>query len=115
VSQAGVNDLVAAFDDGLGGGAVGALMGTSPEEDGDRYALASPAARLPIGVPQVLVHGTADDVVPLDQSVAYARRADAAGDEAELVDVDGADHFDVIDPGHEAWRQVVTRLEKLLT
>lgn len=114
VSQAGVNDLVAGVEDGLGGGAVVDLMGSTPDEDKGRYALASPAARLPIGVPQVLVHGTADDVVPLDQSEAYARAAVAAGDQAELIVVDGADHFDVIDPGHEAWRRVVTRLEGLL-
>lgn len=112
VSLAGVNDLAAGFRDGLS--AVGTVMGASPDEEGARYALASPAARLPIGVPQVLVHGTADDVIPLDQSVAYARRAVAAGDDAELVKVDGADHFDVIDPGHEAWRRVVTRFEALL-
>ena len=34
--------------------------------------------------------------------------------QAELVAVEGADHFDVIDPGHEAWAAVVGWLSPLL-
>ena len=58
----------------------------------------------------LLVHGAADDIVPVTQSRAYAAR----DPEAELVELDGADHFDVIDVAHPAWATVVDRLRTLL-
>ena len=109
VSLAGVNDLVAGHAEGLGSGAVEALRG----DDRAAYALASPMERLPIGVAQLVVHGSDDDVVPRSQSTTYAAAAAAAGDPVELLEVDGADHFDVIDPVHRAWTQVVDRLPAL--
>ena len=54
ISLAGVVDLVAAARLGLGGGAVPSLMGGEPEECPTRYALGSPAALLPLGLPQFL-------------------------------------------------------------
>ncbi len=69
--------------------AVRAFFGGEPQPEG------SPLAQLPLGAPQVLVHGTRDDVVPFEQS---ARYAEAAGGEAELVPLDGAGHFEPIDP-----------------
>jgi acetyl esterase/lipase len=56
---------------------------------------ASPLRTLPFGVRHVLVHGTEDDVVPFEQS---RRHAEAAGGEAELVALDGAGHFEPVDP-----------------
>ena len=114
VSQAGVADLAQAHADDLGNGAVAALLGGGPDEFPDRYARASPAALVPLGAAQLLVHGAADDVVPPTQSRAYAERARAAGDDVELVEIAGANHFDVVDPAHEAWRIVVQRLPRLL-
>jgi dipeptidyl aminopeptidase/acylaminoacyl peptidase len=90
------------------------LLGGGADEQPDRYAQASPAARLPLGIPQVLVHGGEDAIVPPAQSRDYAEAARAAGDEVELVELPGADHFDVIDPGHEGWAAVVERLPRLL-
>jgi pimeloyl-ACP methyl ester carboxylesterase len=102
VSQAGVCDLERAWQDDLGDGAVEQLLG--PLETGsERLAAASPAALVPIGVPQLLVHGTEDDVVPVSQSRDHAARDPLA----ELVELEGADHFDVIDVGHAAWQAVV--------
>jgi acetyl esterase/lipase len=94
--------------------AIDGFVGGSPAEMPDRYAEASPRALLPLGVPQVLVHGAADDVVPAELSESYAAAARAAGDDAELVLVAGSDHFDVVDPEHDAWQAVVARLERLL-
>ena len=114
VSLAGVADLDAAFRDDLGGGAVAALLGGGPELVPDRYRHADPAALVPLGARQLLVHGGADDIVPPTQSCDYADKARAAGDDVDLVEMAGADHFDVIDPAHEAWRVVVDRLPRLL-
>ena len=73
-------------------------MGVPPEEAGDRYTLASPAERLPIGVDQVVVHGLDDEIVPSSQSTVYAGKAKEAGDDVTVITVEGAGHFDVIDP-----------------
>lgn len=110
VSQAGVLDLVAADRDGLGGGATAALLGGSAAAVPERYALASPVALLPSGVPVTCVHGDADSTVPLGQSRAYVDAARAAGDACELVVVPGADHFAVIDPATPAWARCLTGL-----
>jgi acetyl esterase/lipase len=114
IALAGVADLAAAARDGLGDGAVVEFLGGSPDEVPERYAAASPAALLPLGVPQLLVHGTADAVVPPSQSTGYADAAQSAGDVVEVVEVAGADHFDVIDPGDAGWAAVAERLPRLV-
>ncbi len=113
-SQGGVNDLRSAVAADLGQGAVTALMGAGPDEDPERYALASPAERLPLNLPQVLVHGTKDIVVPRWQSSDYANKAVQTGDDATLLTIEGADHFELIDPAHRAWRALVERLAPFL-
>jgi acetyl esterase/lipase len=110
VSLAGVADLVAGAADGLGGGACEALLGGTPREVPERYAVASPAGLLPLGVPQLLVHGSRDDVVPPTQSSVYAVAAREAGDDVELIELAGADHFDVVEPSQTAWGIVSERL-----
>lgn len=112
VSLAGVCDLAAGADDGLGEGAVAELLGATPAQDPARYRLASPLARLPLGVAQLLVHGDADTRVPVAQSRAYAAAAAAAGDPVELVELAGAGHMDVIDPASPAWAEVTRRLRR---
>jgi len=98
VSQAGVCDLERAWRDDLGDGAVEALLGPLAEGS-ERLAAASPAALTPLGVPQLLLHGSEDDVVLVSQSRDYCARDRLA----ELLELEGADHFDVIDADHEAW------------
>ena len=71
----------------------------------------APRRLLPLGVPQVLVHGTADDVVPFDQSRAHAA---AAGAEASLVALVGAGHFEPIDPQAAEFPRVLTAIGALL-
>lgn len=113
VSQAGVVELARAQRDGLGDGAVVDLMGGDPAQVPERYHVADPAAHLPLGVPVHCVHGTDDDIVPIDQSEAYLADATAAGDRAVLHRVEG-DHFVVIDVTSAAWRTVVDLLPQLL-
>jgi acetyl esterase/lipase len=107
VSQAGTTDLRAADRDDLGDGATSQFMGGHADERPDAYADAAPIERLPLGVPHLLVHGEADDVVPPSQSTAYAEAARAAGDEVDLVLRPGEDHFVHTDPANGAWEDVV--------
>jgi acetyl esterase/lipase len=109
VSQAGVVDLDEAWRLGLSRHATEELLGGTPEEVPERYATASPAARLPLAVRQLLVHGRRDDTVPAEMSRAYAERARQAGDDVELVETDEG-HFDCLDPASEGWAAIVERL-----
>ena len=112
VSLAGVCDLRRGHQLGLGGGAVARLLGGGPRAVPDRYAGASPAELLPLGTPQVLVHGTADRVVPVEISRAYRDLAVEKGDAVELLELAGAGHFALIDPNSSAWPSVKGALAK---
>ena len=114
IGQAPVSDLVEAAALGLGQGAARRLLGGSPEQHPGRYAAASPAALLPIGTSQVLVHGDADTAVPLSMSRHYVERAVAAGDDAALAALPGVGHFELIDPASPAWAVTVGQIERLL-
>jgi acetyl esterase/lipase len=107
VAQAAVTELATVYRE-YDGGAVGWLMGGSPERRPERYALADPIARVPIEVPVLLVHGTEDAVVSVRRSRNYAAAALAADGEVELVELAGADggHRMHVDPGSAAWAVV---------
>lgn len=109
ISQAGVLDLRAAYDAGLGGGAVERFLGHPPTAADDG---ADPIRQVPLDVPVWCVHATGDDIVPISQSQAYVAAATRAGGRAELVEVEG-DHFTVIDPASEPWRRTLTVLSDL--
>jgi hypothetical protein len=49
-----------------------------------------------------LVHGTADDRVPVSMSQTYKAE--------RLIEIPGAGHFDLIDPGSPAWPRVQAAL-----
>lgn len=71
-----------------------------------RLRSASPAARLPLGAPQVVVAGAKDSIVPVATLRGYVSRAKAAGDAASLVEVPEAGHFELVTPGSTAWEAV---------
>jgi len=101
VGQAAVAALIPAAREQLGGGAVAELCGGSPTSRPERYAVADPVELAPASGPAVLIHGRADDVVPLSQSTAYERAARATGAPIELHVVPGG-HFEHLDPGSVA-------------
>jgi acetyl esterase/lipase len=107
VSQAGVVDLRLAYELRLSGGVVGELLGGGPERHRTRYALASPAELVPLGVPVLLTHGGRDEIVPPAVSEAFAAAARSAGDEVELVLLEDEDHFGHLDPANPLWAAVV--------
>jgi acetyl esterase/lipase len=90
---------------------VAAFLGGAPDAVPAAYAQASPARLVPLGVPQLLVHGEDDGVVPAAMSRAYTERARAAGDRVTLVQRSGDGHNVHLDPGSVAWAAVVQWLE----
>ncbi|MGH3204142.1 MAG: alpha/beta hydrolase [Streptosporangiaceae bacterium] len=102
VSLAGCSSLGLCAEWNLGAGAVRLLMGGGPDDVSQRYAVADPAALPAPAIPVTLVHGADDDTVPLRMSQVFS-----AG---RLVEIPGADHFDLIDPQSPAWPRVVSVL-----
>lgn len=97
VAQAPVAALAEGVPLGLGSGAIVALLGGTPEQVPERYAVADPMALLPTGVATTCVHAPGDDLVPISQSEAYV----AASGAARLVTFDGG-HFEHLDPASRA-------------
>jgi acetyl esterase/lipase len=107
VSLAGVTDLETAAQLGLGEDAVRRFLGAMPESDRATYAAASPLRRLPLGVPQLVIHGQLDLRVPASMSREYARAAAQAGDLVSLVELEDADHNALIQPATPAGQDVI--------
>lgn len=110
MSLAGVVDLVMAWQLHLSMDAVVGLLGGTPREVPERYATTSPAALLPLGVPQVLFHGTDDVHVPIEVSQAYMKAAQAVNDPVTYIELPGVDHFDLINPHSGAWTRIIEAL-----
>lgn len=108
IGQAPVAALRDGFAQNLGGGAVGRLLDGSPAQVPERYDVTDPVSLAPSGVPTLLLHSRTDALVPYAQSETYA----AADPDVRLVPVPG-DHFAHLDPGSEAWAQVLAALSAL--
>ena len=107
VSLAGVTDLRRAFELHLSRNVVAAAVP-------DRYDKTSPIELLPLGVPQRLVHGVKDIIVPFQMNEKYRKAAAAAGDDAKLIALPGAGHFELIDPRSKEWTEVEAVVKDLL-
>jgi len=110
VALAPVACLIEAWELNLGTGAVEEFLGASPKQDPQRYAAACPSLR-PSAVPRILIHGTADEVVPLPVSRHYLEAR--AADPVRLIELAGADHFDAIDPRSPRCAGVIETIRKL--
>lgn len=102
VGMAPIADLTEAYVRKVGGEVVAELLGGTPSHVPDRLRAASPIEMLPLRVRQFILHGTADDAVPIELSRRYARAAKAAGDTVELIELPGAGHMEFLDPRSEA-------------
>ena len=93
---------VASLHQDLSNHAACEFMGGTPAEFPDRYAYADPAR--PTAVPRIILHGDADDIVPIELSQAYSAPSN-------LTELPGATHFDLIDPHSPAYRVLLQQLQ----
>ncbi|MGN9785256.1 alpha/beta hydrolase [Nonomuraea sp. ZG12] len=138
VSLAGVLDLVEGDRRWLSSGAVAVALGTVASHmpdiaggvpgnatsrersvaDGHEvarsvYGAASPMLRLPLGVRQLIVQGSGDDLDLLDFGRRYAKAAHDAGDDVKYLEMVG-DHFSVITPDTPIWRATALSITEAL-
>jgi pimeloyl-ACP methyl ester carboxylesterase len=93
ISLAGCSSLALTDEWALDDDAAAAMMGGHAADVPGRYALADPAALLPLGVPVTLIHGNLDDRVPIAMSERFA-----AASGARLIELAGVEHYALIDP-----------------
>jgi acetyl esterase/lipase len=98
-------DLQLAHDLNLGDGAAFAFLGEAPAARTDL----DPKRMPPPEIGATIIHGDADDIVPLAVGESYV----ATHSRARLVRLAGVGHFAVIDPLSAVWPTVVAELERL--
>ncbi len=81
---------------------------------GGRYEETSVPRLAPLGIPQVLINGLQDRIIPTEYAEAYATQMRSAGDEVEVRMIDRTGHVELIAPETAAWAAAVEAIEKAL-
>jgi acetyl esterase/lipase len=97
-----------------GGAVVEQILGGKPADVPDHYAQASAMTLLPLGVPQTLIWGQEDALVPLALGETYTKMAKHAGDSVRLLVLPAAGHFEIATPFSPAWPAVEGEILSLL-
>ena len=112
VDLAGIANLATDTNTACGGAVIQQLVGAPTAEHPNVYADTSPAALLPLGVPQYVIHGSGDHTVPPAIGAAYAKQAKAAGDKVHVSNPPGG-HVEEIAPGTPSWNATAALIERL--
>jgi acetyl esterase/lipase len=115
ISLAGVVDLQRAYQLHLSNDAVVEFLHGTPSEVPEHYQEADP---MRLSIPharQNLIHGVADDTVPVAFSRDYVREKGkrSPSEDVSLVEIAGAGHLDLIDPESAAWEKVQAAVIRL--
>ncbi len=111
IALGGVPDLKMFRDQGIrvcGADVVGKLLGVTSAEIEKHYQEASPAALLPLGIPQILVYGNEDQAVPVKYAQTYLRAAQRQGDSVKIIMIEGAGHHEYNVPNSISWPKIKT-------
>ena len=118
VSLAGIADLDAyrqTGPDACGGpSTIDGLVGLQQPGGRNVFADTSPPALVPLGDRQVVISGALDPIVPPRFGQNYATTAAASGDRTQSVVLEGAGHFELIDPTSAVWPRVVSAFSAVM-
>lgn len=110
ISLAGVVDLQRAYQLHLSNDAVAEFLRGTPSEVPDHYREADPMQLSLPKARQWLIHGSSDDVIApafsRDYATAKQKRDGNQKEDVRLLEISGADHYDLIDPRSKAWEHV---------
>jgi acetyl esterase/lipase len=113
ISLGGLPDLEAtahAPDNGCGTEVIQQLVGLAADTRRDVYADTSVPRLLPLGVPQDLINGSDDRIVPARMGTNYAALARRAGDPVTLAFIPRTGHVELIAPETAAWAETKRRI-----
>lgn len=109
VSLGGLPDLeeVSRIDNGCGLEAAAKLAS-------GRYSETSVPRLAPLGVPQILINGLQDKIIPTRMATSYQRKMQASGDQVAVRWVDRTGHIELIAPGSGSWAVTVNAITRAL-
>lgn len=89
------------------------LMGGKIGDEPQRYKEASPILNLPLGIPQILLTGESDKIVPKYLGNTYTEKALEAGDDVEHIIIENAAHHEYNAPEKPPYKYILKSLKKL--
>ena len=104
IALAPISDLRRAHELHLSNDAVVEFLGGTPSQVPEHYSQASPM-ELEIASSQILIHGKADDIVPIAMSRSYVEHKQRRKEKMSLEELE-CGHFELIDPSSTAWEHV---------
>ena len=110
VALAAITELHRACELHLSNDAAVEFLGGAPEQVAQLYREADPMQLSIARAEQWIVHGLTDDVVPPTFSSDYVslkqNRPSQQKEPVHLLEIAGADHYDLIDPHSAAWKEI---------
>jgi acetyl esterase/lipase len=117
VSLGGLPDLELAEKppgSGCGTEVIGQLIGRGQPGRGDPFADTSVPRMGALGLPQVLINGLNDRIIPNHFPEDYARKMRAQGDDVRVRMIENTGHIELIAPESRAWAAAVQEIERAL-
>jgi pimeloyl-ACP methyl ester carboxylesterase len=117
VSLGGLPDLEEAArppGSGCGTEVIARIAGGATPARPDVYADTSVPRLAPLGVPQVLINGRQDRIIPGSYAEKYQADMDKAGDHVRVRMIDRTGHVELIAPETAAWAAAVEEIERAL-
>ena len=116
ISLGGLPDLeeAARSENGCGNEVVVRLTGGARAGRLDPFTDTSVPRLAPLGLPQVLINGRQDRIIPTAYAEGYARPMRAAGDDVRVRMIDATGHVELIAPETAAWAAAVEELQRAL-
>jgi acetyl esterase/lipase len=109
ISLGGLPDLeeAARSENGCGNEVIGRLTG-------GHFADTSVPRLAPLGLPQVLINGRQDRIIPLAYAEGYAAPMRAAGDDVRVRVFESTGHVELVAPESTAWAAAVEEIQRAL-